>query len=210
MHSKYLNTSSYYLVFMKGEKRERIIRILLDTPDGRLTAYRIHINAECSEQWVGSYLKKLEKMSLIKKTKVTDIYGLFEYWFRIRSPLQFAEYHLQEDPLVVVKNSNLSYALTTYQADNIIHQYLFPTRTDIYILKEELDLWHKNLSTYGLIGAGNTRVIISDPHLIKNSVKRRGFFIVSKSQLICDLFMEGGVATDAANLLVRKWYSEFI
>jgi len=195
---------------MKGDKRERIIRILLDTPDGSLTAYRVHIKAECSEQWTGSYLKKLENMNLIKKTKVTNIYGLFEHWLRIRSPLQFAEYHLQKDPLTIIKNSNLSYALTTYQADNLIHRYLFPTRTDIYVLKDELNLWHNTLLSHGLIGAGNTRIIIADPHLIKNSLKRKEYFIVSKSQLICDLFMEGGVALDAANLLMRKWYSEFI
>ena len=195
---------------MKGDKRERIIRILLETPDGSLTAYRIHIKAECTEQWTGSYLKKLENMNLIKKTKVTDIYGLFEHWLKIRSPLQYAEYHLQNDPLTIIKNSNLSYALTTYQADNLMHRYLFPTRTDIYILKDELDLWHKALLAHGLIGTGNTRIIIGDPHLIEHSTKKKGFFIVSGPQLICDLFMEGGVAVDATNLLVRKWYSELI
>ena len=194
---------------MKGDKRERIIRILLDNPDGSLTAYRIHIKAECSEQWTGSYLKKLENMNLIKKTKVTNIYGLFEHWLRIRSPLQFAEYHLQKDPLTIIKNSNLSYALTTYQADNLIHRYLFPTRTDIYVLKDELNLWHNTLLSHGLIGAGNTRIIIADPHLIKNANIQKGYYIVSKSQLICDLLMEGGVALDAANLLIRKWYFEF-
>jgi len=195
---------------MKGDKRERIIRILLDKPDGSLTAYRIHIKAECSEQWTGSYLKKLENMNLIDKTKVTNIYGLFEHWLRIRPPLQFAEYHLQKDPLTIIKNSNLSYALTTYQADNLIHRYLFPTRTDIYVLKNQLDIWHKALLSHGLIGAGNTRIVIADPHLIKNSIKQKGYSIVSRPQLICDLFMEGGIAIDAANLLIRKWYSEFI
>ena len=195
---------------MKGDKRERIIRILLDTPDGSLTAYRIHIKAECSEQWTGSYLKKLENMHILKKTKVTNIYGLFQHWFKIRSPPQFAEYHLQKDPLMIIKNSKLTYALTTYQADNLIHRYLFPTRTDIYVLQEDLNLWHKTLMTHGLIGAGNTRIIIADPHLIKNSIKRKGYTIVSKPQLICDLLMEGGIASDAANLLIRKWYSEFI
>ena len=210
MHSKHLNTCCYYLVSMKGNKRERIIRILLDAPEGNLTAYRIHKKAECSEQWTGSYLKKLEKMNLIKKTKVTDIYGLFKYWLKIRSPLEFAEYHLQKDPLTIIKNSKLSYALTTYQADNLIQRYLFPTRTDIYILKDELDIWHKILLSHGLVGPGNTRIIIADPHLIKNAIKRKGYYIVSKSQLICDLLMEGGVALDAADLLVRKWYSEFI
>ena len=124
---------------MKGDKSERIIRILLENPDGNLTAYRIHVKAECSEQWTGSYLKKLENMNLINNTKVTNIHGLFEHWLRIRSPLEFAEYHLQKDPLVIIKNSNLSYALTTYQADNLIHKYLFPTRTDIYILKDDVE-----------------------------------------------------------------------
>ena len=195
---------------MKGDKRERIIRILLDTLDGNLTAYRIHNKAECSEQWTGSYLKKLEQMNLIKKTKVTDIYGLFEHWLATRSPLQYAAYHVQKDPLTIIKNANLSYALTTYQADNLIHRYLFPTRTDIYILKDELDLWHNTLLSHGLVGPGNTRIIIADPHIIKNSLEQKGFFIVARSQLICDLLMEGGVAVDAAHLLIRKWYNEFI
>ena len=210
MHSKHLNNSIYCWVFMKGDKRERIIRILLDYPDGSLTAYRIHIKAECSEQWASSYIKKLEKINLIKKTKVINIYGLFEHWLKIRPPLEYAEYHLQKDPLVVIKKSNLSYALTTYQADNIVHRYLFPTRTDFYIIKDDLNSWHKTLISNGLIGAGNTRIIIADPHLIKNSIKKNGYNIVTKPQLICDLFMEGGVAVDAANLLLRKWYPGFI
>jgi hypothetical protein len=195
---------------MKGEKRERILRILLDNPGGNLTAYAMHIKAECSQPWALNYLKKLERMKLIKNTKVTDVYSLYEYWLKIRSPIKYSEYHLKKDPLSIIKNSGLSYALTTYQADRIIHNYLFPTRTDFYILREDLDLWHKCLLSNGLVGKGNTRIIIADPHLIKNSIKRRGFYLVSKSQLICDLLIEGGVAKDAANRLIGKWYSEFI
>jgi hypothetical protein len=195
---------------MKGKKRERIISVLLDKPDGNLTAYRIHKKADCTEQWVGSYLKKLESMNLVKKTKVTDIYGLFEHWLNIRSPLEFAGYHLQKDPLTIIKNANLTYALTTYQADNLVHRYLFPTRTDVYILKNELEKWHNTLLPHGLVGAGNTRIIIEDPHLFKNCMKQKGYNIVSKPQLICDLLMEGGVAVDAANLLIGKWYAGFI
>jgi len=195
---------------MKGEKRERILRILLDNPDGKLTAYAIHIKAECSQPWALKYLKKLESMKLIKNTKVIDVYSLYEYWLKIRSPIKYSEYHLKKDPLSIIKNSGLSYALTTYQADQLIHNYLFPTRTDFYILREDLDIWHKCLLSNGLVGKGNTRIIIADPHLIKNSIKRRGFYLVSKSQLICDLLIEGGVAKDAANKLIGKWYSEFI
>ena len=195
---------------MKGEKRERIIRILLDSPKGNLTAYAIHKKAECSQPWALTYLKKLESKSLIKNTRVIDVYALYEYWLRIRSPIDYSEYHIKKNPLSIIKNSKLSYALTTYQADRMIHNYLFPTRTDFYILLEDLDLWHKLLLSNGLVGKGNTRIIIADPHIIKNSIKRQGFNLVSKSQLICDLLIEGGVAKDAANRLIGKWYSEFI
>lgn len=195
---------------MKGEKRERILRILLDNPEGNLTAYAIHKKAECSQPWALTYVKKLENMNLLKNTRVIDVYGLYEYWLKIRSPLEYSEYHLKKNPLSIIKDSKLSYALTTYQADRLIHNYLFPSRTDFYILKEDFDSWHKCLLSNGLVGKGNTRIIIADPHLIKNSIKRQGFHLVSNSQLICDLLLEGGVAKDAANRLIRKWYSEFI
>lgn len=195
---------------MKGEKRERILRILLDNPKGNLTAYAIHIKAECSQPWALKYLKKLESMDLIKNTKVIDVYALYEYWLKTRSPIKYREYHLKKDPLLIIKNSGLSYALTTYQADRIIHNYLFPTRTDFYVLQEDVDSWHKCLLSNGLVGKGNTRIIIADPHLIKNSLKKRGFYLVSQSQLICDLLIEGGVAKDAATILIGKWYSDFI
>jgi len=208
---------------MKIDKRERIIRVILNYPKGSLSAYKIAKEAECSRSWVIDFLHKLEKMKLVKKISnisesnrkiegicVIDAIGIFKYWLKIRPSIEFAEYHLQKDPLTIIKNSKLSYALTTYQADNLIQRYLFPTRTDIYILKDELDVWHKILLSHGLVGPGNTRIIIADPHLIKNAIKRKGYYIVSKSQLICDLLMEGGVALDAANLLIRKWYSEFI
>lgn len=195
---------------MKGEKRERILRILLDNPKGDLTAYAIHKKAECSQPWALTYLKKLESMNFVKKTKVVDVYGLYEYWSKIRSPLDYSEYHIKKNPISIIKDTELSYALTTYQADRIIHNYLFPSRTDFYILKEEFDSWHKRLLSNGLVGKGNTRIIIADPHLIKNSIKRQGFHLVSKSQLICDLLSEGGIAKDAADRLIRKWYSDLI
>lgn len=195
---------------MKGEKRERILRILLDNPDGNLTAYGIHIKAECSQPWALNYLKKLEKMNLITNTKVIDAYNLFEYWIKIRSPIKYSEYHLKKEPLSIIKESKLKYALTTYQADRIIHNYLFPTRTDFYIMIKDLNLWHKIFLSNGLVGKGNTRMLIADQHIIKNSIKRKGYALVPKSQLICDLLMEGGVAIDAANRLIRKWYADFI
>jgi len=195
---------------MKGEKRERIIRTLLDEPDGSLTAYRIHKEAGCSQQWIGSYLKKLESMNLVKKTRVVDPIGLFDHWLSIRIPPRYADYHLQQDPLEIIKKIPLSYALTTYQADHLVNRYLFPTRTDIYILQKDQHQWHRSLLSHGLVGPGNTRTIIADPHIIDNSFKIQDHFIVPRPQLICDLLMEGGVAVDAANILIKKWYHDVV
>ena len=195
---------------MKGEKRERIIRTLLHAPNGDLTAYRIHQKADCSEQWIGSYLKKLESMNLIKKTRVIDVIGLFNHWISIRIPPRYAEYHVQKNPLEIIKNTSKPYALTTYQADKILHGYLFPTRTDLYILNDDLDYWHHRFLSNGLVGSGNTRILISDPHIIKDSFKKQDFSLVSKPQLISDLLMEGGVAVDAADLLIKRWYHDLI
>jgi hypothetical protein len=195
---------------MKGEKRERIIRTLLDRPDGSLTAYRIHKMTDCSEQWVGSYLKKLESMELVMRTKVMDVVGLFNYWLSIRTPTMFAEYHLQQAPLEIIENVSYKYALTTYQADYLVNRYLFPTRTDFYILQKDLDNWKRILLSHGLVGPGNTRVLISDPHIIENSIRNQQYYIVPRPQLICDLLMEGGVAIDAADILIKKWYDDII
>lgn len=206
--SKRLYIVIYCLVSMKGEKRERIIRTLLDDPDGGLTAYRIHNDTGCSQQWIGSYLKKLGSMNLVRGTKVIDPIGLLYHWLSIRKPPRYAEYHLQEDPLGILRNITFPYALTTYQADHLVDRYLFPTRTDIYILEDDLDLWHGSLLSHGLVGPGNTRIIIADPHILDNSFKMDDHFIVPRPQLICDLLMEGGVAVDAANILIGKWYHD--
>ena len=42
---------------------------------------------------------------------------------------------------------------------------------------------------------------------ILKDLKQKGYNVVSKSQLICDLLMEGGVAIEAANILISEWYS---
>ncbi|MEA3559001.1 MAG: hypothetical protein U9R75_07085, partial [Candidatus Thermoplasmatota archaeon] len=96
---------------MKGEKRERIIRILLDDPDGSLTAYKIHKKADCSEQWVGSFLRKLRSVDLVDGTRVTDIIGLYKHWLMIRILPKYADYHLQKDPLEIIGKISLPYAL---------------------------------------------------------------------------------------------------
>jgi len=52
---------------MEIDKRERILRVILNYPKGSLSTYRIAKEAECSRSWTIDFLHKLEKMKLVKK-----------------------------------------------------------------------------------------------------------------------------------------------
>jgi len=187
----------------RGTIRERIIRILLNEPADRLTMYRIAKEAECSFSWVHEFLQKLETRELVYKTKVKDYTGLVKYWLEVRTKAQKKEY-MHKAPLSLLMRSGLQYALTTYQAENLVQHYLFPSRTDLYIKREDEDQWHQLITQEGLVGKGNLRLLITDHHVFYHSTERRELRIVSLPQLIVDLLEEGGVCTEAAQELLEK------
>jgi hypothetical protein len=94
--------------------------------------------------------------------------------------------------------------LTTYQAENLVQNYLFPSRVDIYIKESDWEQWHDILSKKGLVGKGNVRLILSDEHVFYNSFEKDGLKVVSMPQLIIDLMNEGGVCVEAAELLIKR------
>lgn len=193
----------WYIVRKRGIKRERIIRVLLNKPSGNITAYRVAIESQCSHSWVHEFLKKLETKELIKRTQVVNYVGLLNCWRKIRvKPEKKAFMH--KKPLDLLRKTNLEYALTTYQAENMIQHYLFPTRTDIYIKKEDFEKWKELITIKGLVGKGNLRLLLKDDHVFYASFKKQGFKIVSRPQLIIDLFDEGSVCTEAAEMLLNK------
>jgi hypothetical protein len=157
---------------MRGKKRERIIRILLHNQV--LTKYRIAKLAQCSYPWVDEFLKFLEQKKLVKITKVIDKKKLVDYWQSIHKTPKRVEYMVQQ-PLKLLKNTKLRYALTTYQADNIVEHFLFPSRTDIYILPEDKEKWHQLLIKKGLYGKGNFRILIDDEHIFYGTLQIGGY-----------------------------------
>ncbi len=188
---------------MRGQKRERILRVLLVEPQ-LLSKNELSKRAECTRQWVILFLRKIEKKKLVKDTKVIDKKKLLKYWLKIhKKPKKYREYMVKE-PLRVLKKSKLKYALTTYSAENLLQRYLFPSRTDIYIKKEDLQTWHSLLTKEGLYGKGNIRIIVAEEHVLYGKRKLNGLFVVSLPQLIIDLFTEGGPAEEAAEMLLIK------
>ncbi|MBI2148197.1 hypothetical protein HYU23_00805 [Candidatus Woesearchaeota archaeon] len=185
---------------MKEKVKERIIKVLL-TNKG-LTKYKVAMLANASFGWTHEFLNNLEKLKLIKDTKVTNIQELFNYWVNNHKKPKYREYMIQ-NPLEILKNIKLDYAITTYYAENVLQRFLFPSRLDIYIKEEDLEKWHKLLTNKGLYGKGNVRILLSDSGLFK-SQKINNLKIVCLPQLILDLKLEGGPCEEAAEMLLGK------
>ncbi len=194
---------------MRGKKKERILRVLLKQPDGSLSLYRIAKEADCSHVWVLKYLRRLEQKNLVEKTKVKDIKGLFSYWKEINKYPLHREYNIQ-NPIDLLKKTKLTYALTTYYAENYVQKYLFPSRIDMYIKKQDSEKWNTLLTKQGLVGKGNMRLLIEDEHVFYSNIKKDGLRIVSTPQLILDLLREEGVGIEAAHMLMEKEYHGLI
>jgi len=177
--------------------------VLLNEPEGTLTKYRLSKKAECSFSWLHEFLGKLEESRLVKDTRVTDYSGLMKYWLSVKTKPEKQEY-MCKDPISLIRKAQLPYALTTYQAENLVQRYLFPSRTDLYIKTEDKQAWNDLAAAEGLVGKGNMRMLTTDSHVFYNSFKRQSLNVVSLPQLIVDLFEEGGVCTEAAEKLLGK------
>lgn len=192
---------------MKNGKKERILRILLNTIDKPLTKYQIAKLAKCTESWVGEFIKSLEEKKLVENTKVVKKKALYEYWLNNRTKNDYRMY-LIENPIQFLKNINLPFAVTTYLAENLTQHHLFPSRVDIYVKEEEKEKWLKILNKKALLGGGNFKILFAEDNVF--DYKREVFFkdldkkilLVSKPQLILDLLSEGGSCVEAANFLI--------
>ena len=193
----------------RGRVREQIIRVLLNEPEGVLSKYRVAKKAGCSYSWVHEFLGKLEDLGLIYGTRVVNYRGLVENWRKIRIKPEKREY-LHKNPLNLLRKTSLKYALTTYQAENLVQHYLFPSRIDVYIRRVDRELWHKLVSDEGLVGRGNLRLLMDDGHVFYDSSEQKGLKVVSLPQLIVDLFDEGGVCVEAAEMLLQKVGKGFV
>lgn len=188
---------------MRGDKRERILRVLL-SEEKPLSKLELSKKAECTRQWVILFLRQLEKKNMIKGAKVLSREKLLNYWLGLEKHKPKFKMYMIRDPLHVLKNSNMDYALTTYQAENLVQHYLFPSRTDLYVKEEDMKKWHEIMVKNGLYGSGNVRIMPYDKHIFYRRRKIKGLFIVSLPQLIIDLLKEGGPCGEAAEMLLKR------
>lgn len=189
----------------RGHKKEHILRVLLNHADGKLTKYRIAKEGDTSEPWVLEYTEQLEQNGLIENTTVLRPRALYEEWQDIRVKPNQLSVSLQQ-PMELLQEIDLNYALTTYQAENLVQGFLFPSTTDFYIQPEQAKRWTQIIEDNGLLGGGNTRVRVADDHVFYNMEHYDNYTVVSVPQLIVDLLEEGGPCEEAADKLIESFH----
>jgi hypothetical protein len=190
----------------RGVKTDRIFRILLNNPDGQLTKYRISVLAGAEQIQVSLLMRQLEAKKLVRDTQVRNYRGLVMEWAKREVKFPTQRYMLKAI-MDFLRDTNMKYALTTYQAETLVNGYLFPTKTELYIQQYDFDKWHNALIKSGaMVGGGNVTLRFYDDGVFYNSfTTKEGYFIVSIPQLIVDLLREGAVATQAAEMLIARY-----
>ncbi|PSP40330.1 hypothetical protein BRC66_04130 [Halobacteriales archaeon QH_2_66_30] len=189
----------------RGFNKERIIRVLLNHTGKNLTKYRLAQLAEASEPWTRQYTDKLEEQGLIHGTEVEKVRGLYEAWLEQHIKPNQLEVSLQQ-PMQLLRDTDLQYALTTYQAENLHQGLLFASTTDFYISPDQIENWLAIVEEKGLLGGGNTRLRVLDHEVFYNNQTIEGLTTVSIPQLILDLLDEGGPCKEAADKLIQSFH----
>jgi hypothetical protein len=188
----------------RGVITDRIYRVLLSNPEP-LTAYRISKLAQAHPYQVSLFLHDLNHSHHAKGTRVINYKVILREWAKLKFITQSQTYVLTNE-IEIINKANLPYALTTYKAETMVNHYLFPSRTELYIRTQDVGLWHNFfVQNRALVGGGNVRLKWYDDQVLYNSFNINGNRIVSIPQLIVDLLREGGVATQAAEMMMDNW-----
>jgi hypothetical protein len=191
----------------RGFNKGRIIRVLLNHTGDDLTKYRVAQLSGASEPWTRQYTDQLAEQGLIDGTEVITPAKLYQVWLDQRIEPNQLEVSLQQ-PMDLLAETDLQYALTTYQAENLQQGFLFTSTTDFYIAPAEINDWLAVVEEKGLLGGGNTRIRVLDDHVFYNQQAVDGFSIVSIPQLILDLLAEGGPCEQAAEKFINSYHGD--
>ena len=183
--------------------KDRLARVLLNSPRGDLSRYRVAKTVGGAYQWTHELLRRLERQGLVEGTRVVDYDGMFEWWRRWRPPFERRTY-MVKSPLSLLAEARMDYAATTYLADNKIQEYLFVSRYDMYVRVADAQKWHGLIVRDGLVGGGNFRLMYGDDHVLHGSFRAGGVTVASMPQVAADLYDAGGPCIDAARMMVER------
>jgi DNA-binding Lrp family transcriptional regulator len=191
----------------RGFKKERMLRLILNHPNGELQKPALAEMVNASQGWVYSFTDELEEQGYLDGIRVIDCRPLYEEWLNTRVEPNVLPASFQQPMQLLEDNTQLEYALTTYQAENLVQGFLFASTTEFYIKSGQIRDWITFVEEKGLLGGGNTRIRVTDDHVFYNSQKRDSHPVVSTPQLIVDLLDEGGPCEEAAEKLIASYHS---
>ena len=191
----------------RGFKKERMLRLILNHPNGEFRKPELAEMVNASQGWVYSFTNGLEKQGYLEGTRVVECRPLYEEWLNTRIEPNALSVSFQQPMHFLEEETQLEYALTTYQAENLVQGFLFASKTEFYIRPGQIHDWITIVEEEGLLGGGNTRIRVTDDHVFYNSQQRGSHSIVSTPQLIVDLLDEGGPCEEAAEKLIASYHS---
>ena len=189
----------------RNVKNVRIVKRLLERPDGTWTKYSLAKASGCTRQWVIQLIRKMEELGLVMGTKVKDPMGLIRYGAKATpKPLKVLNI-FHTEPIEFVRKHTDRYAFTTYSAENMVTHHLFPHRYDVYLDMDTMHRVYERTFIEGWLGMGNTRLIVPVDETIVDDVRLvDDVRVVGMGQLMIDLVKEGGVAEEAVQEMVRR------
>jgi hypothetical protein len=189
----------------RNVKNVRIVKRLLERPDGTWTKYKLAKASGCSRQWVIQFIRKLEELELVSGTRVKDPMGLIRFGADATPKPQKVLNLFHTDPVEFVRKHTDRYAFTTYSAENMVTHHLFPHRYDVYLDMETMHRVYERTFIEGWLGMGNTRLIVPVDGTIVDDVRLvKDVRVVGMGQLLIDLVREGGVAEEAVQEMIRR------
>jgi len=194
---------------MPRTKNKRLLSLLLDPLSPPIKSkYALAKLAGCHPTWAIKFIQEIEKQGIVKGLEVLDAKKGFERFQTMNpqkiEPVRFSVSDTSDFLAWLTMSDRLEYALTTYQAENLVQGHLFPHKITLYVKPENLERWKVEVSKKGVIGGGNIELIPAHYDELFNSHLIKGFRLVNIPQLISDLYREKGVTGEAADMLLEK------
>lgn len=208
--------------------RDRVLRTLMSSTARNLpraagtppitSLYSLAQQTGVSFPWVHQVAHDLAAQGFLElqpRLRIKDAPGLYAWWRENSSKPAIARFHAAE-PMAVLQRAaavaGACYALTTYHAENKMQGHLFPRRVDAYIRVADLPAMRAALLGAGAqLGGSNLRLWMRDDHLpheaIRGGTPVAPLWYAPPAQVILDLYVEGGSAAEAADMLVRTAYA---
>ena len=205
--------------------RDRVLRTLLSAsarnaprtgPPQFHSLYSLASYCEVSYPWVHELASTLTSLGFLEQgtLRVKNAKALFSWWKENSPKPTIHSFHAPDPKLALLKAASLAkapVAITTYYAENAFQGHLFPRRMDAYARPQDFALLRTTLLTQGAqLGGTNLRIWIRDDHLpierIHIGPANLGLQYAPVAQVILDLYLEGGSASEAADMLVETAY----